>query len=97
MTKETFIHREQGFKWELPKFLRFCDNGKTPPNTSVKDIYCAWNYNVLGYRCPKAGEWFLSGARVAAYYSKNDLSSKYLVVEPVQMFKPVTTINWFPV
>ena len=99
MGQQTITHREQGKKWILPKFLRFNDLGKTPPNTPLKDMHVAWNYKVLGYRAPKAGEWYLSGARVAAYYVKHDFSKsdKYLVVEPIQMYKPKTVINWFPI
>jgi len=34
-------------------------------------------------RCPKAGEWYLSGARIAAYRAPNDLSTEYHIAELV--------------
>lgn len=33
------------------------------------------------FRCPKKGEWFLSGAKVSAYRAPNDLSTKYWIAE----------------
>ena len=97
MAKETFIHREQGFKWELPKYLRFFDNVHFKFPRTYDDVRNAFTYNILGYRAPKKGEWYLSGAVCTAYYAPNDLTTKFLVVEPTQMYKPVQTINWFPV
>ncbi len=35
------------------------------------------------FRCPKAGEWFLSGAIVQAYKAKNNLSTKYHIARIV--------------
>jgi len=34
-------------------------------------------------RAPKAGEWFLSGAEVGAYLTKNDLTSVYHIAKLV--------------
>ncbi len=34
-------------------------------------------------RNPRKGEWYVSGAIPAAYRAPNDLTSPYLVVEPV--------------
>lgn len=34
-------------------------------------------------RCPKAGEWYLSGAIVEAYCAPNDLSSAHVIAELV--------------
>jgi hypothetical protein len=40
-------------------------------------------------RCPKKGEWYLSGAIVTAYRAPNDLSSEYYIAEIVEV-KEVT-------
>lgn len=34
-------------------------------------------------RCPKKGEWYLSGAVVEGYRAKNDLSTPYIIAELV--------------
>lgn len=39
------------------------------------------------FREPKAGEWFLSGAHIEAYYSKNELSQKYHIAKLVRVEK----------
>jgi hypothetical protein len=49
-------------------------------------------------RPPKAGEWYLSGARIAAYRAPNDLSTAYCIAQLVpykQVTKTVTT--WEPI
>lgn len=43
----------------------------------------AWAYRVLGTRCPKRGEFYVSGAVPQAYKAPNDLASRYMIVEPV--------------
>lgn len=35
------------------------------------------------FRCPKAGEWYLSGANVEAYYASKDLSTPYHIAKLV--------------
>jgi len=39
---------------------------------------------VLGFRNPKKGEYYLSGAEVEAYQALNDMSSPYWIVEAVE-------------
>lgn len=34
-------------------------------------------------RCPKKGEWYLSGALVSAYQAPNDLSTEYFIAVKV--------------
>jgi len=76
MEKEkTFFHREQGKKWILPKKVHF----EGAPQRALK------SYKILGYRFPKKGEYFLSGAICEAYLSPNDLSAYYLVVQPCEI------------
>jgi len=38
-------------------------------------------YRKLGFRAPKKGEWYLSGAIVEAYQAPNDLTTEYTIVE----------------
>lgn len=81
-------------------YLVFNDLGKLPHNASIKDMNRFRSYNVLGYRAPKAGEWYLSGAKVGAYYAKCDFNqdNKFLVVEPSkQMYVARNVVNWFPI
>jgi len=40
-------------------------------------------------RCPKAGEWFLSGAIVGAFYTSRDLTTPYYIARLVK----VTTVT----
>jgi hypothetical protein len=43
-------------------------------------------YKATGeFRAPKRGEFYLSGAIVAAYKAPNDLNSEYWIAAPVQM------------
>lgn len=37
------------------------------------------------YRNPKAGEWFLSGAKIEAYLAKKDLSTPYHIARLVRV------------
>lgn len=38
-------------------------------------------FRKLGFRAPKKGEWYLSGAIVEAYQAPNDLTMEYQIVE----------------
>ena len=92
------IHREQGKKWTLPSsvtfehaFRIFKDGNHMPK----------WfRYRVKGFRYPRKGEWYLSGAFPSAWLARNDLTTKYLVVEATH--RPIkeqvtTTKIWIPV
>lgn len=74
--EQTKTHREQGKKWTLPIVLGF-------------DLHHRF-YDVVGYREPKKGEWFLSGAKVTAYKAPNNLGTKYLVAVPSKLAKQKT-------
>lgn len=37
-------------------------------------------YEPVGFRCPRRGEHFVSGAIPEIFYAPNDLSNEYLVV-----------------
>lgn len=43
-------------------------------------------------RCPKQGEWYLSGARIEAYRAPNDLSTPYHIALLVRTKKETKTI-----
>ncbi len=75
------IYRQDGKKWDLPDVLRFSD----PYFTRGYFFY------TVEYRCPRAGEWFLSGAIVEAYKTNSNLTTKYLVATPTDKAKKVTT------
>ena len=36
------------------------------------------------FRCPKAGEWYLSGAEVRAYHAPNNLMTKFYICKLVR-------------
>jgi hypothetical protein len=42
----------------------------------------AFYYRKLGFREPKKGEFYLSGAVVQAWKAPNDLTTSYQIVEP---------------
>lgn len=70
------IYRQNGKKWTLPDIVEF--EGR------VKELsvmgYPKFTYEVVGYRKPLKGEYYLSGAIPEAYLAPNDLSTEYLVV-----------------
>jgi hypothetical protein len=41
-------------------------------------------------RKPKAGDWFLSGASIHAYYAPNDLDTEYHISKLVKVINHVT-------
>lgn len=47
-------------------------------------------YEVVDLRPPRAGEYYLSGAILAAYQAHNDLSTTYTVVRKVARAVPTT-------
>jgi hypothetical protein len=69
MNQEKIV-RLAGKTWRLPLVLPF---------EKKRGHYF---YNVVGYRRPKRGEWFISGGPPEAYYAPNDLSAVYLIAEP---------------
>jgi len=54
-----------------------------------KSIGAVWDG--LSRRCPKKGEWYLSGADIAAYEAKNDLSAPYHIARIVRVKQTVHT------
>jgi hypothetical protein len=46
-----------------------------------------WSYRVLGFRAPKKGEYYLSGAIPKAYLAPNDLTTPFHIVEAVAEYK----------
>jgi len=66
--------RLDGKTWTIPTVLPFKGEEDAPQSD-----YCL--YDVLGFRQPKAGEYFLSGAIATVYRAPNDLGQDYLVVK----------------
>ena len=75
-------YSKDGKRWLLPTVLLFGKGLKR------------WNaqYKVLGFRTPKEGEYYLSGATVGVYEAYGDLTDKFLVVEPT--IEMVTSSVW---
>ncbi len=48
-------------------------------------------YRVVEWDCPKKGEYYLSGAEVAAWRAPNDLSTFFWIVAPTFIAKRVQT------
>ena len=68
----------------LPKVVNFipCGHSGLSPQR--------YFYRKVGFRRPKKGEWFLSGAIVEAYQAPNDLAPEYQIVEKTHRAKFVT-------
>ena len=77
---KTFVFYENGKRWVLPTVLVIGQRKhKFETHTGHVPNHC--EYKVLGFRCPKAGEWFLSGSPVGAYQAIHDQGTAMLVVE----------------
>lgn len=69
-----------GKTWVLPAVLQF--------GLRHTERY-TWKF--VDFRCPKAGEWFVSGAIPMAYRAGFDMStSPYLIVEKVHFVKKIS-------
>jgi len=82
---DSMIVRLKGKKWTLPEVVQFGDSSLTSPH---------YTYEVVDYRPPLAGEYYLSGAIPQAYKAPNDLSTPYLIVK--QKAKMVRRQGWVP-
>jgi len=80
------IYRQNGKKWTLPDAVEF--EGR------YDVAYPRFSFVVLGFRKPKKGEHYLSGAIPHAYIAPNDLSTEYLVVQRKE--KLVLRQVWVP-
>jgi len=80
--KQEKIVRIGGKKWKLPAVLLFFTGH------IVKGHYHF--YDVVGYRPPKAGEYYISGAIPEVYKAENDLTTPYLVAVPTKKARPIT-------
>jgi hypothetical protein len=74
----------------VSKFIAECDaanrrKAQAPKGTFPSEFLTGRiRYRATGeFRAPKAGEYFLSGAKIMAYRAPNDLSGKYWIAEPV--------------
>lgn len=65
----------------MPKFPEVVPfEGLKSKTWSADGALCFYDY--VGFRPPKKGEFYLSGAIIAAYRAPNDLSTSYHVVRP---------------
>lgn len=69
----------EGRTYRLPKKLIFWSD-VNPCKSSPRRLR---EYAIEGMRPPRRGEYYLSGAVVAAHMAPNDLSSAYIVVRPL--------------
>jgi hypothetical protein len=50
------------------------------------------------FRAPRKGEWYLSGAKVAAYKALNDLNTPFRIAKLMRMVsKTVSLVDVFPI
>lgn len=87
MTDQTKTIRLRGKKWILPEVVGF-----NP--VSFISLGGFWYYDVVDFRPPKKGEYYLSGAIVEAYRAPNDLGDSFLVVK--KTVKARQTSMWVP-
>ena len=80
------IHREQGKKWTLPDHVRVTG--------SLSYMAKCYNYRVIGFKPPRKGDWYLSGASVSAWQAPNDLDTPYLIIKLTDELVPRTV--WVP-
>lgn len=62
-----------GKTWTFPTVMPF-GGEQFPTNMHT------WSFE--GYRFPKKGEWFVSGAIPRPYMAPNDLTTRYVIVKP---------------
>jgi len=70
-----------GEKLTLPRVLCFS-------HYRIKPDYR--EYDVIGFRSPKKGEWYLSGALITPFVASNDLTMEFWVVLPTNHLKEKT-------
>ena len=47
-------------------------------------------YERIGFRAPRAGEFFLSGAIVSAYLAQNDMTQQFAIARPTHRARLVS-------
>jgi hypothetical protein len=56
---------------------------------SSNDVMAQWDGQLK--RCPKAGEWYLSGSVITAYKAPNDLSTSFYIAKLFKVKKVILT------
>ena len=78
-------------------------NPKLPPrpvhfeglvNNPSSQLNMRW-VRVIEYRPPRKGEYYLSGAIVEAFKAKNNLTSSYWIVEPLDIDPMPTDLHQY--
>lgn len=67
-----------GLKDRLLSFWK--TNYDSPADSYAPGLRAVWTGET---RCPKKGEWYLSGALIGAYYAPNDLSAEFPIAQLV--------------
>jgi hypothetical protein len=78
-------YTQDGKTWHLPDVLGIGTRSYSPAR---------FFYTILGYRNPKQGEYYLSGAVPCLWRVHNDLDTPYLVAEIDCPAVSVTTTTW---
>jgi hypothetical protein len=58
-----------------------------PARVGFEGAVGLYRYRKIAHRAPRAGEYYLSGARVYAYRARTDFTTAYIVVEPLDALK----------
>lgn len=72
------------FSFQHGGVIKSCSLPDTVSFIDANYVYTRLPYNIEGFRCPKKGEYFLSGAEIEAYIAPNDLSTEYIIVTPIK-------------
>ncbi|MFM7012568.1 MAG: hypothetical protein ACKO0Z_25095 [Betaproteobacteria bacterium] len=80
------IYEQDGKTWRLPDSVPF----EMPGGYGWEGR----RYTVLGYRTPKAGEHYLSGAIVQAWKAPRNMGERFLVVSPLPAKSRRGRFNW---
>ena len=75
----------KGKRYTLPDVIKFGDSSLISPQ---------FFYEVIDFRAPKAGEWYISGAIPQAYQAPNDLGIEFLIAKKTQ--QAVQRTAWVP-
>ncbi len=82
--EETHVVKDdKGRNCPLPRLLSFV--GEQQSSATHR-----WTWRHIGFREPKKGEFYVSGALPAAYKAINDMKCRMHVVEPLEAYRQRT-------
>lgn len=82
---------EKGIPYPLADYYPTMEK-RLPPDVGYTNSQIMAVWDGQPRRCPKKGEWFLSGAIIAAYQAKNDLTTKYHIARVGMVRKRVEVV-----